>query len=130
MNNIEFLLQDDRNCRSDNMKKFFSNKRNQHNSEVIRFEGQLWFVSLGWRIGIKKDGTADDTGFAGVRVVEVACQGNKATTCYPSRQRGGDYEIVTDWFWDKYRERGIISIPEVWHRVIPAELTHKEHHQF
>jgi len=55
---------------------------------------------------------------------------SKTKTGYPSWQKGGDYEIVTDWFWSKYKERGIISIPEIWHRTIPADLTHKEHHTF
>ena len=126
MTNIEFLLQDKRNCRSDNLKKFFRNKDNKRLSEhwkVIRFEEELWFVTLGWLTYGGKE-----NGFAGVKVKKVACYGAKAESCYPSWQKGGDYEDVTDWFWSKYRERGIISIPEIWHREIPKELTHKEHH--
>lgn len=117
---IKFLLSDDRNCRSDNMKKFFKNPDNQINCNVIRFEGKLWFASLGW--------DNDGKGFAGVRVMEVACQGNKAKTGYPSWQHPDKWHDVTEWFWGKYMERGIISIPEIWNRVIPRELSFAELH--
>lgn len=124
--NILFLLADNRNCKSNNMQRFFrgrTGKRMANQLEVIRFEGALWFVTLGWLVRI-----GNETGFAGVRVVEVACQGVKATTGYPDWQKGNDYEIVTDWFWGKYRERGMVSIPEIWHIEVPKELTHRELH--
>lgn len=125
---LDFVINDQRNCRSYNIQAYFKKKENQHNIQVIRFEGQLWFVTLGWRIGLRKNGTWDDSGFAGVRVVEVACQGVKAKSGYPSWQKGGDYEIVTDWFWQEYMEAGIIAFPDIWHINMPPKLTSREAH--
>jgi hypothetical protein len=126
--NIEFLLSDTRNCRSRNMIRFFSVPRNHSYAEVIRFDGDLWFAMLGWRTGVDKDGNRKDNGFAGVRVVTVACYGLKAKTVYPGWQKGDDYEIVTDWFWQTYREQGIIGFPEIWHIKPAPQRTHKELH--
>ena len=126
--NVQFVLNDKRNCRSNNMQKFFRSQQGRHMAnhlEVIRFDKKLWFATLGWRVC-----EGNDTGFAGVRVKEVACQGAKAQSGYPSWQKGGDYEIVTDWFWDKYKEDGMISIPEIWGNTRPKQLKHSESHTF
>ncbi len=58
--NISFLLKDNREVCSPNMKRFFKNKRNRHECEVIIFDGSLWFASLGWRTS-----PGNDDGFAG-----------------------------------------------------------------
>lgn len=130
---IEFLLADNRPCSSPNLKSFFSSKKGREMASwlhwqndfdglrVIRFEGELWFVTLGW---LSASGKED--GFVGVKVREVACYGRKADTGYPSWQKGGDYEDVTDWFWGKYRERGTVALPEIWHIDIPREVSHRE----
>ena len=124
---ILFLLNDNRNCRSKNMQDFFRTSTGKHMAnqlEVIRWhrDGRLWFVTLGWLVSSKENG------FAGVKVTTVACYGAKAKDgCgYPSEQKGGDYDIVTSWFWGKYRERGMVSIPEVWTRFrnLPAPEKH------
>lgn len=117
---IQFILADQRNCRSRNMQKFFRNKRNRHLTHVIRFEGQLWFASLKW--------PPDETGFAGVRVVEVACQGSGAKSCYPSWQQPENWTDVTEWFWQEYKEAGVVSFPDIWHIKIPPPVTSKEAH--
>lgn len=124
--NVKYLLHDTRNCKSNNLQNFFRsyNGRKMANQlEVIRFEGKLWFATLGWRVC-----EGNDTGFAGVRVLEAACKGGKAHSCYPSWQKGRDYEIVTDWFWSKYKEDGMIAIPEIWGKTRPKELKHAEFH--
>jgi hypothetical protein len=125
---IEFVLNDQRLCRSKNMQEFFKNKENQNEWHVIRFEGQLWFVSLGWRVGLRKDGTWDDNGFAGVRVREVACQGKKARSGYPSWQGNNKYVDVTEWFWHEYMEAGVVGFPDIWHIKMPPKLTSREAH--
>lgn len=117
--NIKFLLKDTRLCRSDNMIRFFKKEKNRLYSSVIRFEGKLWFAMLGWD---------DGNGFAGVKVLTVACFGSKAETGYPSWQYQKKWEDVTDWFWNKYRERGIVSIPEIWNRYDKKSPTSKEAH--
>jgi len=116
---IDFILNDNRNCRSRNMQAFFRNKRNRHQTSVIRFEEQLWFVSFGWPPG---------DNFSGVRVVEVACQGMQATSGYPYRQKPGSWTDVTDWFWKEYKEAGVVAFPEIWHIKLPVSLLHKEAH--
>jgi hypothetical protein len=126
--NIEFLLKDNRNCASKNLKEFFRKEikdkpNSAHMWQVIRWKGELWFATLGWRVTEGKD-----DGFAGVSVKSVACFGKKAFQGYPSSQTGGDYDDVTEWFWDKYRERGMISIPEIWHITLPKQLKHSESH--
>ena len=126
--NIQMLLTDQRNCASPNMKEYFRTDRALRIAnwlEIIRWDkdGELWFVTLGWLV---KEGKED--GFAGVKVREVACFGKKATTGYPNSQTGGDYEVVTDWFWKKYWEQGMMSIPEIWHIEIPRQRTHAEAH--
>ena len=125
--NFKFLLNDKRNCASHNLKQFFKyqfNKtRNDLDWRVIRWNGELWFATLGWLVTI-----GNENGFAGARVKEAACYGKKATTGYPNAQTGGDYQDVTDWFWDKYRERGVVSLPEIWHIKIPKQLKHAEYH--
>ena len=117
---IQFVLNDNRLCSSPNLKKFFKKKINQVYNRVIRFNGRLWFAMLGW--------DPDGKGFAGVKVAEVACLGNKAKTGYPVPQNPGMWEDVTEWFWEKYQERGRVSLPEVWHIPIPPQLTHAELH--
>lgn len=117
---INFVLQDQRNYRSRNMQQFFRNKNNRISWRVIRFEDQLWFASIGW--------APDETGFAGVRVVEVACQGSRAKSGYPNWQRPDDWLDVTKWFWQEYKEAGVVSFPDIWHIKIPPPVTSKEAH--
>jgi len=122
---IKFLLADKRNCKSNNLQQFFRGKEGRkiaNRLHVIRFEGELYFATLGWLARGKENG------FAGVMVRRVACYGSKAKTGYPSWQKGGDYEDVTEWFWSKYREQGMVSIPEIWHIKIPKQLSHAELH--
>lgn len=109
---IPFVLQDQRNCRSRNMQKFFRDKKNKHLTHVVMFDGRPWFASLGW--------DPDESGFAGVKVLEVACQGAKAKPGYPSWQKPGSWTDITESFWDKYQKNGIIAFPEIWHIKIPA----------
>lgn len=122
MDNIERILKDTRFYRSQNMQKFFRKTRNRAYKEVIRFEGDLWFVSLGWLVKGKENG------FAGVRVMRVACYGGKAETGYPAWQKGGDYEVVTDWFFEKYFKSGMYGHYEIWRRKHPQPLSHAESH--
>lgn len=117
--NIYFVLKDERLCRSNNMQKFFKKERNKIYNRVIRFEGKLWFATM-W--------DEDEGDFSGVKVVEVACYGNKAETRYPSWQSPDKWHDVTDWFWSKYRERGMVSIPEIWHLHDKKSPTSKEAH--
>ncbi len=133
--NIEFLLKDNRLCKSLNLQAFFRTEKGRKMAthlgwfketdgmRIIRFEGELWFVTLGWMAS-----SGQENGFAGVRVKEAARRGAKATTGYPSWQKGGDYEDVTDWFWDRYKEQGIVSLPEIWNIAIPATKKHSELH--
>lgn len=125
---VLFLLADKRNSRSGNLQKFFrsyNGRKMANHLEVIRWnhDGRLYFATLGWLVGI-----GNETGFAGCTVIHAACFGGKATTGYPSIQKGNDYQIVTRWFWDKYREDGIASIPEVWHIYREPALSHAEKH--
>lgn len=124
---IKRVITDERLCKSNNMQKFFRSQTGRKMAnylEVIRFEGVLYFATLGWLA------RGEENGFAGVRVVEVACQGAKAKTGYPSWQKGGDYEIVTDWFWSNYWHYGMVALPEIWRQFknIPKQLTHAELH--
>jgi len=126
---IQFLLNDTRNCKSNNLQKFFRTHKGRRlvkhlGMEIIRTtKGELWFATLGWLVqpGI-------ETGYAGVMVREVACWGAKSSTGYPVQQTGSDYEVVTDWFWEKYRERGVVAIPEIWNIKIPPQIKHAEAH--
>lgn len=120
---IEFLLNDDRNCKSNNLQKFFRKKENRRLNEVIVFEDRLWLVSLGWLVTV-----GNENGFAGCTVIHAACFGSKAFTGYPARQNGHDYKIVTDWFWDNYIKEGILAFPDIWHIQQPQKLTSKEAH--
>lgn len=129
--NILFLLKDERLCKSKNMQAFFrtdEGKKMSNHLEVIRWhkDGALWFAILGFLVRI-----GNENGFAGVEVRRAAAMGAEAKKYigYPSAQKGGDYDIVTDWFWDKYRERGVVSLPEIWNVKIPLQLTHAESHQ-
>jgi hypothetical protein len=117
---IAFIQADQRNCRSNNMQKFFRNSKNWDLTHVIRFEGQLWFASIGW--------DPDESGFAGVKVREVACYGTKAKTGYPSWQKPGSWTDVSEWFWQEYKEAGVVAFPDIWHIKIPALVTSKEAH--
>lgn len=93
--------------------------------EVIRwdYDNRLYFVTLGWPVR-----KGNEAGFAGCTVIHAACYGGKANTGYPVNQTGNDYEIVTRWFWDKYREDGMVAIPEVWRLYREPALTHAEKH--
>lgn len=134
--NVSFLLKDTRYCNSPNLQQFFRSKEGRDMAKrlywfkekdglrIIRFEGNLWFATLGWRVRL-----GNDTGFAGVEIARVARLGRRAKTGYPDWQKGGDYEDVTDWFWEKYKEAGIVAFPEIWGVRIPAVLKHAEAHQ-
>lgn len=114
---LDFVRNDKRMCRSKNLIKFFSNDKNKHYTEVIIFQKELWFVSLGWCV------TFDvHTGFAGCKVRMAASYGNKAKSCYPSSQKGNDYEIVTDWFWNLYKEKGVVGFPDIWRIKEPKKI--------
>ncbi len=79
MNHIEFILQDKRNCKSNNLQKFFTKIGNRNYNEVIEFENDLWFVSLGWATNKEWIYNANKCdGFAGLKVKQVACKGAKA----------------------------------------------------
>ncbi len=133
--NVAFLLADTRLCKSPNLQAFFRSHKGRRMAKhlgwcrendglhVIRFEGELWFATLGHLAPGGKE-----NGFAGVSVRKVACYGAKADTGYPTWQKGGDYEDVTQWFWNLYRERGVVSIPEIWHVEIPLPKKHAEMH--
>lgn len=117
--NILFLLNDNRNCRSPNLQKYFSKGDNWiWRNKVIRCEGELYFAYL------------DDmpNWWTGVKVREVACYGAKSVGGEYVNLRGKPIEDVTDWFWLMYKERGKVSIPEIWRISIPKQLSHSEYH--
>ena len=120
---LDFVRSDMRMCRSKYLIKFFSKDQNKHRTEVIIFEKELWFVSLGWCV------TFDvHTGFAGCEVRMAASYGAKAKSGYPSKQKGNDYEIVTDWFLNLYKEKGVVGFPNIWRIKEPKKQTSKEAH--
>ena len=56
--NVKYLLQDQRLCKSPKLQEFFRSETGRRMSnylEVIRFEGHLWFVTLGWLVSEGKE---------------------------------------------------------------------------
>ena len=124
MSNVEFILKKTHPKYSVNIRKWFTRIRNRHYCSVVLFDlhnngyPQMWFASTDW-------GNEKNPEFAGVRVVEVASRGLAAKTCFPVPQKGR-WTDITEEFWNKYRDNGKLSFPEIWHIEIPETKTHKE----
>ena len=117
---IDYVLKDTRNCRSNNLQKFFGRKNNRNfYDSVIRCDGRYYFACT----------QSMPHFWVGAKVIEVACYGAKAGCAEWFNLRGKPIEDVTQWFWSKYKELGMYSIPEVWsNKSIPPVLSHSEAH--